>query len=156
MDGLEPMNRASQDRSRHRAILRLNRAIELAAELKTVLLEEQAALAGRDLDTLGALLGRKTDAVEALEAADRERRNVMEQADFAADDSVAALSKRFGSLARECSVLNAGNGQAIHARRTQVDQRLAVLRGGTTEAPPIYGRHGVSPGAPGQQTLAEA
>ena len=148
------MNRASNNQSH--ALEQLNRAIELATDLRAVLLEEQTALADRDLDTLEAVVARKVDAIGALEAADADRRRSMDQTDFETDSSIAALRERFGSLARECSVLNAGNGQAIHARRMQVDQRLTVLRGGSTATPPTYGRHGAAPGVPGQQTLAEA
>lgn len=136
------------------ALARLERAIELATELRAVLLEEQNALAERDFDALEAVVSRKVDAVAALEAADNDLRRLEDSAGFATDSSIARLRARFDTLARECSVLNACNGQAIHARRTQIDQRLSVLRGGSETT--TYGRHGAAPRVPGQQTLAQA
>ena len=150
------MNEASRDGTQSRALERLNRAIDRATELQAVLLDEQAALAGRDLDALDAIVSRKVDAVEALEAADADLRKAMDRAGSVDDATVASLAERFDALARECSVLNAGNGQVIHARRTHIDQRLIVLRGGSMATPPTYGRHGGTPGTKGQQTLAEA
>ena len=153
MNEFEPMKRASQDQSHARA--RLDRAIELATELRTVLLEEQAALAERDFDALEAVVARKVDAIAALETADGDLRRLTDRTDVDTDTGIALLRERFVALARECSVLNAGNGQAIHARRTQTDQRLTVLRGGSVTTT-TYGRHGAKPEIPGQQTLAQA
>ncbi len=163
------MNRTSPE-ERRRIRAGLDRAVQRTDELRAALLEERAALAGQDLDALETALAGKLDAVEAARAADVERRKLMARAGLGGSDSampealekldddggLADLWKRLGSLARECSVLNAGNGQAIHARRTQVDRRLAVLRGDTEAAPATYGRRGAPSSVSGKQTLAEA
>ena len=118
----------------------LDREIETAGLLSTVLLAERAALTGDKPATVHQLADRKIDLFAEIEAMEVERRSLWDsREDAAGAASVAERWRTLMGLIARCRTANEVNGHIIHIRQNQIRQLIDIVRGG---APVTYGRQG--------------
>jgi flagellar biosynthesis/type III secretory pathway chaperone len=118
----------------------LDREIETAALLSTVLLAERAALTGDKPEAVHQLADRKIGLFAEIEAMETERRPLWEsRGDDARPAGVADRWRTLMELMAGCRTANEVNGHIIHIRQNQIRQLIDIVRGG---APMTYGRQG--------------
>ena len=136
--------------------------LEAAGALKSCLLEERAALAGRDPAALEAAISEKARGLRTFAAAlGAERastaealRNVFHE-NARGDDRAAERWRAFLTLANECNELNVSNGAAVRLRQRQVENSIALLRGDGSPTE-TYGPHGTAADGSTGRPLTEA
>ena len=119
----------------------LDREIEAAQRLSTVLRTERAALTGDQPETVHQLAADKIRLFAELEAMEVERLSLWGSPEGGADRAatVAGRWRTLMELMADCRTANEVNGHIIHIRQNQIRQLLDIVRGG---APVTYGRQG--------------
>ncbi|EIC22163.1 flagella synthesis protein FlgN [Thiorhodovibrio frisius] len=134
--------------SQHQAFaLALEQAIDLTSQLETLLLEETAAVDGRDPEHLNALVENKQQVLEQIEQATATLQRSVEEAGqaFTPDglevflrasdgtteerDHASARWKRLRELAASCEIMNRANAEAVERSRLRVTTALKIIRG---------------------------
>lgn len=147
----------------------LDESISHAIALKEILDAERQALEHNDTMSLSDAAVRKRHCIGRLEELDAGRAEISKACGFEpAPDAVAQLAawcgdgkavstswENFLDVAKQCSVLNSGNGAIIRVRQTQVRDAISLLRDGTTDGS-TYGPSGRNSGELGTRSLAEA
>lgn len=131
---------AGDDRQQLAALLR--EQCERLDHLNELLQEEQAMLAGRDMERLPALLSRKVELLGAVESAESQRAAIADALGFDQDDAgMAALLetlpdpeaarsdwRQILAALQECRILNETNGRLIQKQQTGVQRTLELLQ----------------------------
>jgi len=154
-----------------RALLEKNLEDSLANafELKVILEDERAALERNDPASLHDAAASKQECVNKLEELETRRVNCSQSCGFeSGTDAIGELAtwcsggpamvrswQEFLDLANLCSNLNSANGAIILVRRSQIENTLAVLRGGIANGD-TYGPSGEKAGVLETRALAEA
>lgn len=147
----------------------LEESLENACQLKVILEGERAALERNDPASLHDAATCKQDSVTRLEELETKRVSLSQSCGFESGaDAINDLAiwcgggpamvgswKEFLDIANECSKLNSANGAIILVRRSQIENTLAVLRGGTANSD-TYGPAGEKAGILETRALAEA
>ncbi|WPL19771.1 FlgN protein [Thiorhodovibrio winogradskyi] len=125
----------------------LEQAIELTGQLETLLLEETAALDGRDPERLQILVENKQRVIERIAGATASLQHFVEEAGqtFTPDGMDVFLRatnlareerqtytqqwKRLRALAASCELMNRTNAQAVERSRQRVATALKIIRG---------------------------
>jgi flagellar biosynthesis/type III secretory pathway chaperone len=111
----------------------------------------------------------KSHCVEALRTLEDQRRDTCASAGFEpgdeqmeqvidwCDDGLVLANgwQHLLDIAVECNAMNLTNGSIIRSRKQQIENSLAVIRGGAPEAG-LYSRDGHGANGSGQRSLAEA
>jgi len=143
----------------------LEESLENACQLKIILEGERTALERNDPASLHDAATCKQDSVAKLEELETRRVSLSQSCGFESGaDAINDLAtwcggepamvgswKEFLDVANECSKLNSANG----ARRSQIENTLAVLRGGIADSD-TYGPAGEKAGILETRALAEA
>jgi flagellar biosynthesis/type III secretory pathway chaperone len=120
----------------------LDRELELARRLTTVLAAERAALVGTAPDAVTAAAGEKCAILNLLEKLEAERRELCADTQQAlpplrsatpaqsVPHTVAERWRSLMDLMSGCRTANEINGQIIHVRQSQTRQLIDILRGG--------------------------
>lgn len=133
-----------------RARALLARDIESVARLHSLLLEERAAVTGRELGALASVVQAKVECLRALEAQEQERLQLM-RANRASDwggllasldPALAADWKAFHGRLREVAEITETNEKIVNRTRRSTQKLLALLRGQGGEPVGVYDRSG--------------
>jgi flagellar biosynthesis/type III secretory pathway chaperone len=141
----------------------LDREIEAARALESVLAAERSALTGSSPQNVEQCAARKVELLGAIEKLEDERRELSAAAEqalpgtrFAAGGGVVtSIAERWGllmQLMKDCRSSNEVNGYIINTRQSQIRQLLGVVRGA---APLTYNPQGRA-FAKAQRALAKA
>jgi len=140
-----------------------------ACQLKVVLEDERAALERNDPASLHDAATCKQDCVAKLEELETRRIDLSQSCGFESGaNAIRELAtwcgggpamvkswQEFLDVASSCSNLNSANGAIILVRRSQIENTLAVLRGGIANSD-TYGSDGEKAGILETRALAEA
>jgi flagellar biosynthesis/type III secretory pathway chaperone len=142
-----------RDDSRSRLESLLDREVEAARTLESLLAQERTALTDSSPESVESLASRKIELLRTIEALEDERRKLAAAADGAGIFS--SVAERWQTLLRvmkDCRSANEVNGYIINTRQSQIRQLLGVIRG----APPLtYGPQGKAL-SKAQRALAKA
>lgn len=114
--------------------------LSAAGELRALLDEERAQLAGGHAEALQELIERKVELLQQLERQERQRQQLLAQAGLApgaegmkrlagADAELGRQWEQLLGQLRELQVLNEANGGIIRKQMGRVEQSLGVLTG---------------------------
>jgi flagellar biosynthesis/type III secretory pathway chaperone len=163
------MTRMSPRECRAALEINLDESLNDVLELRRILNEERTALERKDSISLHDLADRKGTCIGKMEGLEARRASISKSCGFGTgpaamtgltawcDDSGAIDRSwmEFMDVTRSCSDLNAANGAIIHVRRSQIDDALAILRGGMANGD-TYGPAGERAGVLENRALAEA
>lgn len=120
--------------SRRRLEELLDREIDAARLLASILAAERTALTGRSTQIVQAMAGEKVQLLRTIEKLEEERRAL-----GAAAGQALPAWRTLLELMAGCRAANEINGYIINLRQGQIKQLIDIVRGG---APMIYGPHG--------------
>lgn len=131
--------------TRRRLAAIIDGSLGAVRNLKAALESERCALAGQDMDELQAALEAKSHCVARLQDLEQERREICLETGFEAgaewmpdliawcDEGavIAAGWRDLMAMAGDCQAINDTNGAIILGRKQQIENTLAVVRGGS-------------------------
>jgi flagellar biosynthesis/type III secretory pathway chaperone len=122
------------DSDSHRVLeVLLDRQIDVARSLQTVLDAERAALTGDSPDTVKELAAEKVQLFATMERLETERRALCNAPLAGSNGFAAAVTQRWTALMKlmaGCRIANDVNGHIIHVRQHQIRQLIDIVRGG--------------------------